>query len=114
MWIRSFLIAAVAACSSSSSSPATTTASPAPSTGSAVETGSGTGSAKPAAGPGIGETCGPSDACGEGLACISYYGIAGAKGPQFKTCEQRCEDDTTCPKDRHCATIADGPGRVCR
>jgi len=67
----------------------------------------------PAAGPGIGEKCGANDACGTG-ACVSYYGIAGARGPQFKTCEIKCETDAQCPKDRSCNTIADGPGRVCR
>ncbi len=68
----------------------------------------------PKPGPGIGETCGEADACGGGAACVSYYGIAGARGPQFKTCEIRCENDAACPAGRTCNTIADGPGRVCR
>src|SRR5829696_2707127 len=67
----------------------------------------------PPAGPGIGENCGANDACGTGT-CVSYYGIAGARGPQFKTCEIKCDTDATCPGGRACNTIADGPGRVCR
>lgn len=75
------------------------------------------GSGSATGGPGIGEKCGEGDACAQGLTCVSYYGIAGAKGPQFKTCEIKCDKDheeTVCPKGTHCATIADGPGSVCR
>lgn len=64
--------------------------------------------------PGISEKCGASDACAAGLTCVSYYGFAGARGPQFKTCEARCESDKVCPGGRHCVTVSDGPGRVCR
>ena len=72
--------------------------------------------AKPAnvAKPGIGETCAPGDACAPGLVCVSYYGIAGTRGPEFKSCEVRCETDKECPKGRTCVTVSDGPGRVCR
>jgi hypothetical protein len=75
----------------------------------------GTGSAEEPApkGPGIGENCAPDDSCGEG-ACTKYFGIAGPRGPQFKTCEIRCSTGTTCEGDRKCVTIADGPGQVCR
>jgi hypothetical protein len=73
-----------------------------------------TGSAGSRAGPGIEEPCGPDDTCAPGLTCIAYYGFAGARGPQFKTCEIRCKDDSSCPKGRNCATVSDGPGRVCR
>jgi hypothetical protein len=66
------------------------------------------------AAPGITETCGANDACATGLTCVSYYGFAGARGPQFKTCEVRCQNDKVCPKDTTCVTVADGPGRVCR
>ena len=66
------------------------------------------------AAPGISEKCGSGDACAVGLACVSYYGFAGARGPQFKTCEMRCTSDKVCPAGRHCTTVADGPGRVCR
>lgn len=65
-------------------------------------------------GPGIEQPCGPDDTCAPGLTCIAYYGFAGARGPQFKTCEIRCNDDSVCPKDRNCAMVSDGPGRVCR
>ncbi len=100
-------------CSSKSPPPATQPAPPPSTEGSATEPPtSQSGSA--ATGPGIGETCGDNDACAAPATCVSYYGIAGARGPQFKTCEVKCEDDGACPSGRKCATIADGPGRVCR
>ena len=48
------------------------------------------------------------------MACVAYYGIAGAKGPEFKTCEIKCTAKTECPGAMSCVTIADGPGQVCR
>jgi hypothetical protein len=85
-------------------------------------TGTGTGSANgttgdgdhPASGPSYGQTCAAGDVCAEGLKCVAYYGIAGANGPQFKTCEKTCATDNDCGAGMRCATIADGPGRVCR
>lgn len=63
----------------------------------------------------IGETCGDKDACATGLECVKYYGIAGARGPQFKSCEARCEGPKSkCPSGTRCVTVADGPGQVCR
>jgi hypothetical protein len=85
-------------------------------------TGPGTGTGGPAtpgqptpsgAGPKLGEPCGPGDACGEG-SCVSYRGIAGARGPEFKSCEIRCDAKGQCAGGRKCTTIADGPGQVCR
>lgn len=64
--------------------------------------------------PGISETCAAGDVCARGLSCVSYYGIAGTQGPEFKSCEIRCETDKACPKGRTCVTVSDGPGRVCR
>jgi len=64
--------------------------------------------------PGIGDTCGAGDVCAAGLSCVSYYGFAGPRGPEFKTCELRCDTTTACPKGRSCVTVSDGPGRVCR
>jgi len=65
--------------------------------------------------PGIGENCGADDACAPGLTCVAYYGFAGPRGPQFKSCEIRCENSpSVCPKGRTCMTVSDGPGRVCR
>jgi type IV secretory pathway VirB10-like protein len=64
-------------------------------------------------GPKLHETCGANDECGEG-ACVKYYGIAGARGPEFKTCEIRCDKKTKCPAGTSCGVIADGPGQVCR
>lgn len=76
-------------------------------------TGSGAATSAPRPGaPKIGEPCAAGDACGEG-SCVSYRGIAGARGPEFKTCELRC-DQGTCRDGRKCITIADGPGQVCR
>jgi hypothetical protein len=87
--------------------------------GASSDAGSGAGSdATPAqgptaAGPQIGETCGANDACGEG-SCVTYYGIAGPRGPAFKSCEIKCDPKTPCADGRTCVTIADGPGQVCR
>lgn len=89
------------------------TPTPAPGSGAGTATSEPTPSwTKPA--PGIGETCGANDACAKGLTCVAYYGIAGARGPQFKSCEIKCTDDKACPADHRCITIADGPGQVCR
>ncbi len=95
-----------------------------PGSGAGSNTGSSTGSSGgsdgepapnwPKGGPGIGENCGANDACAQGLTCVSYYGIAGARGPQFKTCEIKCADGAACPAGTKCITIADGPGQVCR
>jgi len=52
--------------------------------------------------------------CAEGLSCLEYYGIAGARGPKFTSCEISCKGKTACPADQQCITIADGPGEVCR
>ena len=60
------------------------------------------------------ETCAAGDACAPGLTCVSYYGFAGARGPQFKTCEMPCQNDKVCPAGTRCTTVSDGPGRVCR
>lgn len=65
-------------------------------------------------GPGIGEKCGDGDACAPPTTCVKYYGIAGPRGPEFKSCEIKCDDDSKCPDGRKCVTVADGPGRVCR
>jgi hypothetical protein len=80
--------------------------------GSGVEPGPGPAT-KPPRGPKLGEPCGPKDACGEG-SCVSYYGIAGPRGPEFKSCEIRCNPQGSCGGGRQCITIADGPGQVCR
>ncbi len=63
--------------------------------------------------PAQGEKC-PNGRCDEGLECVEYYGIAGARGPRFTSCEIRCKGDGDCPQGQRCATIADGPGQVCR
>ena len=79
--------------------------------GSAVEPGPGREPAP--AGPKLGQPCGPGDTCGEGT-CVSYFGIAGARGPEFKSCEIRCDPQGACADGRKCVTVADGPGSVCR
>jgi hypothetical protein len=53
--------------------------------------------------------------CAPPFTCVSYYGIAGPKGPQFRSCEVPCPAaDSKCPAGTKCTTIADGPGAVCR
>ncbi len=53
--------------------------------------------------------------CASGTVCLSYFGIAGPQGPEFKSCEIPCSHPgATCPFGQSCATIADGPGQVCR
>jgi hypothetical protein len=53
--------------------------------------------------------------CASGTTCVSYFGIAGPNGPEFKTCETPCSSPTSsCPTGQSCVTIADGPGPVCR
>ncbi|MEJ7602563.1 MAG: hypothetical protein WKG01_32020 [Kofleriaceae bacterium] len=69
----------------------------------------------PVAGPELGAPCGANDTCGAGAECVTYYGIAGPKGPAFKSCEIRCTPNgPACPAGRKCSTVADGPGSVCR
>ena len=53
--------------------------------------------------------------CNVGLSCLEYYGIAGASGPLFKTCEIPCtQPGASCPVGQSCVVIADGPGQVCQ
>ncbi len=63
----------------------------------------------------LGANCAEGQACTVGAMCKAYYGFAGASGPEFKTCELRCDEDkTACPAGTKCITIADGAGTVCR
>jgi hypothetical protein len=105
--MKRLLLCFLVACGSPQPAPATsTTSSP-----SNVEP---SPAAPPAAAPGMGEKCGDNDACAEHLTCVTYYGIAGPKGPAFKSCEIKCTSEAGCPENDHCVTIADGPGQVCR
>ena len=63
-----------------------------------------------------GQNCASSaDQCATGLSCMSYFGIAGGSGPEFKTCEIPCaQQGAVCPSGQACVTVADGPGRVCQ
>lgn len=62
-----------------------------------------------------GESCAEGGRCATGLTCVSYFGVAGPRGPRFATCEIPCRSrDDRCPSGQACFTIADGPGRVCR
>jgi hypothetical protein len=63
-----------------------------------------------------GQSCAsPTQQCATGLSCESYYGIAGASGPQFKTCEIPCSvPGALCPLGQACVNVADGPGQVCQ
>ena len=76
--------------------------------------GSDSGSAAVTSETARGQKCGENDSCPTGLECVKYYGIAGAKGPQFTSCETKCNDGKACPDGLKCTTIADGPGAVCR
>ena len=71
----------------------------------------------PPADPGAaGPACGDKT-CAAGEQCISYYGIAGPRGPKFQECGIPCDPkqaDGGCPEGKRCQTIADGPGPVCR
>ena len=71
------------------------------------------GTTPPLEGPKLGEPCGAGDVCGEG-SCVSYHGIAGARGGELKSCEIRCDPSRSCEGGRQCITVADGPGQVCR
>lgn len=117
---RILLAFVLAACSSNAPAPTTppTPTEPAP-TEPTADPSAGSGSAapveKPADGPGIGENCGANDACAAGTECVKYYGIAGPRGGEFKTCEIKCSGKGgVCPAGKNCVTIADGPGSVCR
>ena len=63
-----------------------------------------------------GESCAETGKqCAAGTACLEYYGIAGASGPLFKSCEIPCSlPGASCPSGQACVNIADGPGQVCR
>src|SRR5262249_41845664 len=56
----------------------------------------------------------PDGKCAAGLTCVSYYGIAGPRGPKFTSCEVPCQGPAAkCPDGQVCVTVADGPGRRC-
>jgi eight-cysteine-cluster-containing protein len=66
--------------------------------------------------PQEGPKCG-NERCKPGEECITYRGIAGAKGPVFRECGIRCRRGRPrggCPEGMRCVMIADGPGPVCR
>ncbi|MEZ4400423.1 MAG: hypothetical protein R3B06_10415 [Kofleriaceae bacterium] len=70
--------------------------------------------APPAVDPAVlGSPCGADGACPTGTTCVTYYGIAGPRGPAFSSCNIRCADQP-CPAGLTCVTIADGPGQVCQ
>lgn len=52
--------------------------------------------------------------CPAPLTCVTYYGIAGPRGPKFTSCEIPCPGGGKCPPGQTCGIIADGPGQVCR
>lgn len=100
---RFALLCFVAACSGASTPAPTPTPTPGPTP---------TPAPAPAAEPG--SPCGTDGTCGAPLECVKYYGIAGAKGPEFSSCEMRCDGKGGCPDGLSCVTVADGPGQVCR
>ena len=112
-----FVVLILAACKSNGTQTSQTS-SPSETGSAAVEpvpgVGSATAPAEVSAETARGQKCGENDACPTGLECVKYYGIAGAKGPQFTSCETKCNDGQQCPDGLKCTTIADGPGAVCR
>jgi hypothetical protein len=62
----------------------------------------------------LGDDCSKGQSCSAPSTCVSYRGIAGARGPTFKTCEIKCTKGSACPSGTRCVQIADGPGEVCR
>lgn len=64
--------------------------------------------------PKQGKGCDAKGQCANGLTCVRYRGVAGARGPEMTSCEIRCDAEKACPKNQQCVTIADGPGQVCR
>lgn len=62
-----------------------------------------------------GDCSAPATTCASGTTCVAYFGVAGAMGPEFRTCETPCSHPgASCPVGQSCVTIADGPGAVCR
>ena len=52
--------------------------------------------------------------CTDGTVCLSYFGIAGAAGGEFSSCEIPCSHPgASCPLGQSCQAVADGPGQVC-
>lgn len=112
--LLSAILLLVAACSSAPKTSQTEQPGGGPSPGGDTTAGGDTTDPAPPDGPGRGEPC-ADGACAAGLECVTYYGIAGAQGPTFTSCETRCGDDpAVCPEGTTCQTIADGPGAVCR
>jgi hypothetical protein len=110
------LLLLLAACPAPATGPVGPGPGPGPGAGPAPGSGAEPGgptAEPPRTGPKLGETCGPGDTCGEG-SCVKYYGIAGPRGPEFTSCEIRCDAQGGCADGRQCITVADGPGSVCR
>jgi hypothetical protein len=83
------------------------------SSGKGSSAGNGDGTGGTSSHPKQTEAC-PDGTCADGLTCVSYYGIAGTRGPKFTSCEIPCKGGAACPNGQTCRTIADGPGQVCR
>lgn len=105
--LRLALLCFIAACSGASTPAPTPTPTPTPTPDPTPTPAPG-----PAAEPGT--PCSAEGTCGAPLECVKYYGIAGPRGPQFSSCEIRCDGKEGCPTGLECTTIADGPGQVCR
>ena len=79
---------ALAGCPSSSPPPNPPTPTPLPARGAACAAG----------------------ACGEGLTCVSFVGMA---GKPLDVCEIQCGGDGACPTAEVCKDVPDGPQHVC-
>jgi len=57
-----------------------------------------------------GQPCSGGETCADGLECVDYWGIDGAKRA---SCEIPCKGTPECPDGQVCAVVSDGPGSVC-
>jgi hypothetical protein len=109
--VASAALGLLVACSGNSTPSATPAPAPDPAPAPAPDPTPASGAIDPAK---LGTPC-DQGACAAPATCVSYYGIAGPRGPQFSSCEVPCADDKAgCPGGTKCVTIADGPGAVCR
>jgi hypothetical protein len=109
------LLASIAACAPTWGSPPPTPPQEAPRAARSSESASGADAAAGEAElPAQGQPC-KGGKCAPGLTCLTYYGVAGPRGPPLSSCEIPCAGQrAVCPEGQTCATIADGPGPVCQ
>jgi len=115
-WAKACVLASVAACASTWGSPPPTPPSQAaPEARRSSESAGGADAARAGVDlPAQGQPC-KGGKCAPGLTCLTYFGVAGPRGPSLSSCEIPCAGQrAVCPEGQPCATIADGPGPVCQ